>query len=113
MPTTATAPPHPGAVLRERVLPALGLSVAAAARELGVTRQTLHRILAADAGVTPEMAVRLGRLCGTGPASWLRLQRGHDLWRAERALGAAVEAIPRHDLPPNVARHLLDARETP
>jgi addiction module HigA family antidote len=57
-----TRPPtHPGAILREDVLPALGLSVSEAARQLGVTRQTLHRIMAEKASITPEMAVRLVR----------------------------------------------------
>ena len=39
-------PIHPGEVLREDVLLALRLSVTAAAKQLGVPRQTLHRILA-------------------------------------------------------------------
>jgi addiction module HigA family antidote len=61
-------PSHPGEVLREDVLPALGLSIQDAAAKLGVTRQTVHRIIARDnpRPVTPEMAVRLGKLCGNG-----------------------------------------------
>jgi addiction module HigA family antidote len=54
-------PTHPGAILREDVLPALNLSVSEAARQLRVTRQTLHRVLAETSGVSPEMAVRLGK----------------------------------------------------
>ena len=54
-------PTHPGAILREDVLPALGLSVSEAARQLGVTRQTLHRIMAERVSITPEMVARLGR----------------------------------------------------
>ena len=62
-------PTHPGEMLREDVLPALGISVSEAARKLRVSRQTLHRILAADAAVTPDMAVRLGKFCAaTAPA---------------------------------------------
>lgn len=79
-------PIHPGAILREDVLPALGLSVMAAAAKLGVTRQTLHRIIARHdpRPVTPEMAVRIGKLCGNGPRIWLNLQATYDLWHAER-----------------------------
>ena len=55
---------HPGMLLRNHVLPGLGLSVSQAARDLGIARQTLHRILAGDAAITPEMAARLERLCG-------------------------------------------------
>jgi len=90
------APTHPGEILREDVLPALGLSVSSAARELRISRQTLHRILAGRSAVTPEMAVRLGRFCGNGPELWLRMQGAHDLWHAQRDLRDEVEKIPAH-----------------
>jgi len=61
---------HPGALLREDVLPALRVSVTAAAEKLGVSRQTLHAILAERAANTPEMAMRIGKFCGNGPAIW-------------------------------------------
>ncbi len=87
-------PSHPGEALREDIFPALGLSVAEAAGTLGVSRQMLHRVLAERASVTPEMAVRLGKLCGDGPRIWLAMQQAHDLWRAERALADEVARIP-------------------
>ena len=90
----AFAPSHPGQLLREDIFPALGLSVMAAAAALGVSRQMLHRILAEKAAVTPEMAVRLGKLCGDGPRVWLAMQQAHDLWLAERALATTIAAIP-------------------
>jgi addiction module HigA family antidote len=89
-------PTHPGAILREDVLPALGLSVSEAARQLGVTRQMLHRIMAERVSITPETAARLGRFCGNGPGLWLGMQQACDLWRAERELGAELERIPVH-----------------
>jgi addiction module HigA family antidote len=89
-------PVHPGEILREDVLPALRLSVTDAAKQLGIARQTLHRILAERAAVTPEMAVRLGKFCGNGPGVWLRLQQTHDLWHAERLLAEDVARIPSH-----------------
>ncbi len=89
-------PIHPGEILREDVLPALRLTVTDAAKELGIARQTLHRILAERAAVTPEMAVRLGKFCGNGPGLWLRLQQTYDLWHAERRLAGAVARIPSH-----------------
>jgi len=87
-------PVHPGEILREDVLPALGLSIVEAAGLLGVTRQTLHRIIARrdPRPVTPEMAVRLGKLCGNGPRLWLNLQTAYDLWKAERRID--TRAIP-------------------
>jgi|SRR4051812_10281513 antitoxin HigA-1 len=95
----ATIPPHPGAVLRDRVLPGLGLSVSRAARELRIARQTLHRVLAGTIAVTPEMATRLARLSGTQPQFWLNLQQQHDLWHAEQALAGVLQLIPAHTLP--------------
>lgn len=87
-------PTHPGEVLREDVLPALKLSVSAAARALGVSRQTLHAILKGSAGVSPEMAVRIGRMCGNGPRIWLDVQSEYDLWHAERKLADEIKRIP-------------------
>ena len=89
-------PTHPGAILREDVLPALGLSITEAARQLGVTRQTLHRIMAEKVSITPAMAARLGRFCGNGPRLWLRMQQTCDLWRAERELRSELARIPVH-----------------
>lgn len=87
-------PTHPGAVLREDVLPALGLSVLETAKHLKVSRQTLHRILSEKAAVTPEMAVRLGKFCGNGPGLWLRMQQALDLWKAEQDLKSELASIP-------------------
>jgi addiction module HigA family antidote len=87
-------PVHPGELLRETVLPAIGEPVATVAKKLGVTRQHLHRILAEAAPVSPEMAVRLGKFCGNGPRLWLAMQQTYDLWHAERAMKAEIRKIP-------------------
>ena len=88
------APTHPGEILRDDVLSALKLSVSEASRQLRVTRQTLHLILAGMAAVTPEMALRLGKFCGNGPDLWLRLQSRHDLWRAQQGFATELRKIP-------------------
>ena len=93
---TRRPPTHPGEILREDVLPSLGLSVSAAARQLRISRQTLHRILAGTSAITPEMAVRLGKFCGNGPVLWLRMQEAFDLWHAEKRLARELEKIPAH-----------------
>ena len=87
-------PTHPGAILREDVLPALRVTITEAAKQLGVSRQALHAILAERAAISPEMAIRLGKFCGNGPGLWLRLQQSHDLWHAERAMAEIVKTIP-------------------
>lgn len=67
-----------------------------AARQLGVSRQMLHSILAERSTVSPEMAVRLGRFCGNGASFWLRMQTAYDLWHAERKLRDEILKIPEH-----------------
>jgi addiction module HigA family antidote len=94
--TPQRAPTLPGEILKEDVLPALGLSVSEAAGQLGITRQSLYKILNGKSAVTPEMALRLGKWCGNGPGLWLRMQQAYDLWEAERELGAALADIPSH-----------------
>jgi len=86
-------PTHPGALLREDILPALELSIAETARRLHVSRQTLHDLLAERKAFTPEMALRVGKLAGNGPALWLRMQQDYDLCHAERALAAELRTI--------------------
>jgi len=96
-------PIHPGEILREDVLPALGLSVSEAARRLGVSRQQLHRVLACTHPITTEMALRVGKFAGNGPALWLRLQQAYDLWHAERRMESELNKIEpvKESLSPN------------
>lgn len=91
---SAWRPSHPGELLREDIFPALRLTVTAAAKRLGSSRQTLHAALAERSAVTREMVVRLGKLCGDGPDIWLRMQMARDLWQAKRDLPEKVKQIP-------------------
>ena len=77
-------PPHPGEVLRELCLESLGISVTDAAEALGVSRKTLSSILNGRSGISPEMAIRLGKAFDTSPVSWLNQQVQYDLWQAEQ-----------------------------
>ena len=81
----ARAPTHPGAVLREDVLPALGITQGQFAQLLDVSRLSVSEILHERRGVSPDMAMRLGKLLGNGPGLWLRMQQAHDLWELERS----------------------------
>lgn len=99
--TTATSYPkrglpamHPGELLREDVLPTIDLPKTKIAELLGVSRQTLYDILGEKAAVTPEMALRLGRLCGNGPTFWLNLQMAYDLERESARIASELEQIP-------------------
>lgn len=77
-------PPHPGEILRELCLEPLGISVTDAAAALGVSRKTLSLILNGRSGISPEMAIRLGKAFDTSPESWLNQQVQYDLWKAEQ-----------------------------
>jgi addiction module HigA family antidote len=89
-------PPHPGATLKEDVLPALGLSVTAAALQLGVTRAAFSRVINGRAAISPEMARRLELWLRTprgGPdaESWMRQQLAYDLWQEKRRPAPKVQ----------------------
>lgn len=86
-------PTHPGEVLREDVLPSLGISISELARRLQVSRQILHNILAERAPVRPNIALRLGRFLGNGPELWLTMQQRFDLWRCEQDIAAELTEI--------------------
>ena len=89
----ARKPTHPGEILREDVLPALKIAVSLFANKIGVSRQYLHRILKEKAGISPEMALRLGKFLGNGPSLWLRMQEKYDLWEADQRLSKDMAKI--------------------
>ena len=77
-------PPHPGRVVRQECIEALGLTVTEAARALGVTRQALNNLVNLKAGVSPEMAIRLSKAFGSSPEVWLGMQMAYDLAQLEK-----------------------------
>jgi addiction module HigA family antidote len=77
-------PPHPGEIIKEFCLEPLNLTVTKAAESLGVTRKTLSMLLNGNAGISPEMSLRLSKVFGRSPEGWLRLQIQYDLWRAKQ-----------------------------
>jgi addiction module HigA family antidote len=87
------APPHPGAYLREDVLPAIGMTVTDLATHLGVTRVTMSTLIHERRDLSMEMAQRLGQALGNGPRFWLALQMQHDLWNATRKSDINVKPI--------------------
>ncbi len=72
-------PVHPGAIVRSACLEALGLSVTAGAKALGVSRLTLSNIVNEKSGISPDMAIRLSKAFGSEPETWLLMQLNHDL----------------------------------
>jgi addiction module HigA family antidote len=72
-------PPHPGRIVKDECLEALGLTVAEGARVLGITRNALNRVVSEQAPITPEMAIRLTKAFGSTPETWLAMQAIYDL----------------------------------
>jgi antitoxin HigA-1 len=88
-------PPHPGRIIRQDCIEPLGLSIGEAAEALGVTRQTLDRLVNERGGVSPEMALRLAKAFGSTPEMWMRLQAAFDLAEARRRNAEELGAIRR------------------
>ena len=79
-------PPHPGSILKDDVLPELGLTVTQAAAQLGVSRVQFSRFINGRAGVTPDLALRLSKWIPAPSAiMWLHMQADFDLWQAEQS----------------------------
>lgn len=87
-------PPHPGLSIRADCLEPLGLTITAAAKALGVSRQALNNLIHGKAAISPEMAIRLDKAFGGGAETWLRLQAAYNLAQAKkRASQIKVERI--------------------
>ena len=88
-------PPHPGLVLREDVLPELGLSVTDAAGQLAVSRVALSRVINGRAAISADMAIRFAQWLGGSAETWLRAQAQYDLWQAKRGKRIKVKPVAR------------------
>jgi len=92
------APTHPGAVVAS-TLDQLRVSARKAATMIGVNPMTLTNVMNGHSAVTPDMALRLGKLFGNGPEIWLAMQAQHDLWEARQRLAGAIAAIETLEAP--------------
>jgi addiction module HigA family antidote len=77
-------PPHPGRILKQECIEALGLSVTETALKLGISRQTLSEIINGKSGITPTMALKLAKAFNTTPEFWLNMQQKYDLAQARK-----------------------------
>ena len=92
-------PPHPGEIIKEDVLEAEGISVTEAARQLGISRVTLSRLLNGKSGVSVDMALRLAQWLGTSPEVWLRMQDACDLWKAQKNKRPRIKPLKSRKVP--------------
>ena len=90
-------PTHPGAVLREDVLPALGISQGQLATHMGVSRLTVSELVHEKRRLSAEIAIRLAMVLRTTPETWLRMQQAVDLWEAQQDAGKfeTVQPLPK------------------
>jgi addiction module HigA family antidote len=91
-------PPHPGRLLRDDI-DALELSVAQAAKALGVTRSQLYRVLGGECAVSPEMAIRLECVIGGSAEHWLRMQAAYDTVQIRKRSGEITQGLTRIEMP--------------
>jgi len=78
-------PPHPGKVLKELYLDGLDLQIVDAAKALDISRQNLSMIVNGHVGISPGMALRLGKAFKTEPEMWVNMQKNYDMWNARRS----------------------------
>ncbi|MBE9061464.1 HigA family addiction module antitoxin [cf. Phormidesmis sp. LEGE 11477] len=77
-------PPHPGKFIRRTYIEPFEVSARQIAGFLKVSPSTFSRLIAEQNRVTPDMAIRLSKVLGRSPQSWLQMQMNHDLWQAEQ-----------------------------
>jgi antitoxin HigA-1 len=80
---TKRRPTHPGAILREDTLPAIGLTQSEFAEALMISRRTVNEVLNERGRITIDLAHRIGRALGMPPDIWLRMQQAVDLYDAQ------------------------------
>jgi addiction module HigA family antidote len=88
-------PTHPGAILREDVLPSLDMTQTELAERLGVSRRTVSQIIHEHRPITPDIAIRLAHLLGGTPESWLNMQLALDVWELERKNARSYDQIKK------------------
>ena len=77
-------PSHPGALIREVILPETGVTVSELAERCGVARNTMSKVINERGDVTEDLAIRLSRVLGSTPRFWLGMQANLDLYKAEQ-----------------------------
>lgn len=84
-------PIHPGEVLREEFLKPFKISEKNLAQNLGITLESICKILEEKQSITADTALRLARFFGTSAQFWLGLQSDYDLDKTKEALGNRLE----------------------
>jgi hypothetical protein len=94
-------PIHPGLIIKHDCIEALDLSVTEAAKVLGVTRQTLSRVINCQTAVSQDMAIRVSKAFGSTPEHWLRMQLAYDMSQMQDQISKI-----------NITRYIPHAQQT-
>jgi antitoxin HigA-1 len=87
------APIHPGEVLMEDFINALGITQNRLAVAIGVPPRRINEIVHGQRRITADTALRLGRYFGTTAQFWINLQSHYDLEIEADTLGDALDSI--------------------
>jgi addiction module HigA family antidote len=82
--TKKRQPTHPGGILKRHYIEPLSLTISEIAKDLGVSRKAISKIVNEKGSITPDMALRLSKAFNTTPELWLNLQSKYNLWIAEQ-----------------------------
>lgn len=86
-------PTHPGELLREEILPNIGMNQSQLAKHLEVSRRTISELCLERRPVSPDIAIRLARAFNMHPSVFLNMQTAVDIWDAEHANGEKYSKI--------------------
>lgn len=82
-------PPHPGSFIKRVYLEPYGLRSIDVAKNLKVSSGTFNRIINEKSAISPTVALKLSKVIGRSPESWLAMQRNYDLWKVRQQSNAA------------------------
>lgn len=91
MPTEMYNPPHPGRVLRSYLE---GMNITRVAKQIGVSRTTLARVLNCRGSISAAMSLRLSAALGTNPRLWFDMQTDYDFAQAKRKRIPKIARLP-------------------
>ena len=81
-------PTHPGEFIKEDILNEFDLSQGQLAKILGVSRKTINELVNQKRGLSPDLALRIGKFTKTNPKTWMNIQASWDLWIASKSKNA-------------------------
>ncbi len=79
-------PPHPGEFIKETYLEPLDISIRTVALKLNVSPSTLARLIKGETDISPMMELKLSKVLGRSPESWMSMQAKYQLWEAKQII---------------------------